>query len=139
MSFTNLDLVEEYELGNGERGIRARADFPVGTVIGVYDGEARPFALRDGRMVDNDQHKDVVQIRVEGDLLYGLVSAPGSPFYGIDYINHSCEPNITFRDRIVLLAAVDVRAGERLTIDYRAWDLIPEGIECWCEPSRCAI
>jgi hypothetical protein len=139
MSYTNLALVEEYPLANGQRGIRARADLAADTVIGVYDGEVKRFKLRDGRIVDNEQHKYIVQVAVAEDILYGLVTPPGAAFYGIDYINHSCEPNVTFRDRIVLQTSRPVRAGERMTIDYRTWDLVPEGIACWCEPSRCAI
>jgi uncharacterized protein len=139
MSYTNLSLVEERILDNDEREIAARVDIPPGTVIGIYDGEIREFAVKEGRILDADAHKYIVQIALEGDVLFGLVSAPDAPFYGIDFINHSCHPNVVARDRVTLVAADAIKAGQRLTIDYRDWDLIPEGIPCWCSPSRCTI
>jgi hypothetical protein len=134
-----MTYVEEYALDNGDSGIRARADIPAGTIIGVYDGTLVPFAIKEGRLVDTGEHKYIVQIAVAGDTLYGLVSHPDTPFYGIDYINHSCDANVIARDRTVLVTDRPVPSGERLTIDYRRWDLVAEGIACWCSPSRCVI
>lgn len=139
MSYTNRDVVEDYVLENGQMGIRARADIPAGTVIGIFDGEIIAYPLKDGSLADPAAHKEIVQIAVVGDELLGLVSHPDAPFYGIDYMNHSCEPNVTIRDRIVAETTKAVTAGEVLTTDYRAWDIIPEGIPCWCSPSRCSI
>lgn len=35
-----------------------------------------------------------------------------------DYLNHSCNPNIGFRDALSIIAIKDIIAGEELTIDY---------------------
>lgn len=137
MSYTNLDLVEEYAINDDHKGIRAKDDLPAGTLIGIYDGEIKPYAIKDGRLVDDDAYKEIVQIAIVGGTLLALVSHPDGPFYGIDVINHSCEPNVIVRDRIVLQTSRVVAAGEQLTVDYRKWDFIPEGIPCWCSPSRC--
>ncbi|HEX9030480.1 MAG TPA: SET domain-containing protein [Streptosporangiaceae bacterium] len=139
MSYTNCDLVEEYVLANGQKGIRARADIPAGTIIGIFDGEIRQFKLDEGRLADADAHKEIAQVAVVDDVLLGLVTPPDAPFYGIDYMNHSCDPNVVVRDTIVVATTRAVAAGEVLTTDYRLWDLIPEGIPCWCSPSRCSI
>jgi len=139
LSYTDSDLVEDYVLANGQLGIRARADIPAGTVIGVFDGEIKSYPLKEGRLLDPDAHREIVQIAVSGDVLLGLVSYPDAPFYGIDYMNHSCQPNVVVRDRIVAETTKPVAAGEILTTDYRTWDFIPEGIPCWCQPSRCTI
>jgi len=32
-----------------------------------------------------------------------------------------------------------IAAGEALTADYRLWDLVPEGIPCWCDEPKCII
>lgn len=39
-----------------------------------------------------------------------------------DYVNHSCEPNMGFRDAITLFAIRDIREGEELVIDYTFWE-----------------
>ncbi len=139
MPYTNFDLVEEYGLGDGEIGLRARTDIAEGVIIGIYDGVLRQFALKDGRMVDNEMHKSAVQIAVENDTIFSIVTAGSGPFEGIDYVNHSCHPNIVVRDRVVMIASRPIAKGEPLTVDYREWDFVHEGVPCWCSPSRCVI
>jgi hypothetical protein len=39
-----------------------------------------------------------------------------------DYLNHSCEPNIGFRDAISIVAIRNIAAGEELVIDYAFWE-----------------
>ncbi len=45
----------------------------------------------------------------------------GSKDYS-DYLNHSCDPNIGFRDAISIVAIRDIPAGEELVIDYAFWE-----------------
>lgn len=50
---------------------------------------------------------------------------------GAEFINHSCDPNLTMRrlrGQIILYSFRKIRAGEELTIDY--------GFRCSC-PCRC--
>jgi hypothetical protein len=42
-----------------------------------------------------------------------------------DYLNHSCDPNIGFRDAISIVAIRDIRCGEELMIDYAFWECDP--------------
>jgi uncharacterized protein len=48
------------------------------------------------------------------------------PSYGkkdlSDYVNHSCNPNIGFRDAMCLVAINDVSANEELVTDYAFWE-----------------
>jgi hypothetical protein len=140
MTYTNLSFVAEYLLGNGEKGIKARTDIPAGTIIGIYDGELRKFPVKDDRLVDGSQHKYIIQIAREDDVLFALHSPDDDePFSGVDYLNHSCHPNVSVRDRVVLVTTRLVSEGEPLVADYRSWDLVPEGVPCWCTPSQCRI
>lgn len=139
MSYTDLDLVSEQILPNGERGIIAKKDIFQGTIIGIYDGLIHPIPIINGRLCPTYQHKAIVQISMDSKFLYGLITPDGSAFYGIDYINHSCEPNIEHRNQVVLYAQRNIKANEPLTLDYRTWDLIPENIQCWCKESKCII
>jgi hypothetical protein len=139
MTYTNHNLVDVYTLPNGERGIRAKVDIKADVIIGIYDGELRTYLLSDGHLVDRNKHKYIIQVAREGDILYALESPVDGPFEGIDYLNHSCNPNVSVRDRIVVVSSRRIDKGEPLVVDYRSWDLVPEGLACWCRPSRCYI
>lgn len=39
-----------------------------------------------------------------------------------DYLNHSCDPNVGFRDAISIIAIRNIAAGEELVIDYAFWE-----------------
>ncbi len=136
MSYTDWRYVEEYTGPIIGRGIRAAGSIPEGSIIGIYDGVITEFPLKDGALVDPAVHKRIVQVARTKDSLFGLLNTVVS---GIDYINHSCVPNISPQNRLILVANRDIEPGEPLTMDYRAWDLVPEGIACWCEPSACRI
>jgi SET domain len=124
MSYTNTTFVKDVLVSDGHHGIEARANIVAGTVIGVYDGKIFPYAIAGNRVSGgNDIHQ----------------TTEGEPLCGIDFINHSCKPNVAARDRIVLYAIRDIAAGEALVMDYREWDFIPEGIRCWCKEPNCLI
>ena len=58
---------------------------------------------------------------------------------GAEYINHSCEPNLTskiVKGRILYVSLRDIHAGEELTIDYR-FDKHVERVACMCGSERC--
>ncbi|MGW4843069.1 SET domain-containing protein [Nocardia brasiliensis] len=139
MSYTDFEIVTEELLPAGERGLVAKTAITAGTLIGIFDGEIRQFTLADGVFADTDMHKYTVQVHRAGDVLYGLVGTPPESFSGIDYINHSCAPNLTVQNRIVVVANRPIAVGERLTIDYRTWDFVREGQRCWCPTSTCVI
>jgi uncharacterized protein len=136
MSYTDWSAVEEYEVKPGARGIRAVQSIRKGHIIGVYSGPIGSFDIINGRLKDETAHRYIVQIAMDDEKLIGMVDYHAT---GIGFINHSCKPNIVARDRIVLVADRDIDAGEALVMDYQAWDLVPEGISCWCEPSLCMI
>ena len=54
---------------------------------------------------------------------YVLLAEPsdGSKDYS-DYLNHSCDPNIGFRDAISIIAIRDISADEEMLIDYAFWE-----------------
>ena len=58
---------------------------------------------------------------------------------GAEYINHSCDPNLTSRilkGHILYLSRRDIRAGEELTIDYH-FDKKVERVPCRCGSPKC--
>ncbi len=58
---------------------------------------------------------------------------------GAEYINHSCDPNLTSRimkGHILYMSLRDIRPGEELTIDYR-FDKKVERVVCRCGSANC--
>jgi len=137
MTYTNWDAVEVIQLKPEEKGLIAKRDIPAGEIIGVYDGEVQRFRLKDGMLTDRDAHKYIVQLAVEGDILFGLYKKETRS--GIGFINHSCKANVVPKDRVILVADRPIPAGEALTVDYAKWDFIHEGIRCWCPEPNCII
>ncbi|MDI9408306.1 MAG: SET domain-containing protein-lysine N-methyltransferase [Candidatus Pacebacteria bacterium] len=96
--------------------------------------------LENGKIPATYDLSHVVEIALVGDLLYCMeVGASSKTEFGLAYLNHSCQANIGFRDRIVLYALNDIAADSVLTIDYRQWDWVHEGIKCWCPDAKCEI
>lgn len=140
MSYSNFELIEEVALPNGERGIRARKTIEANSIIGIYDGKTIPITTVNGKIAFGEvSHREIVQIALVSETLYGMVTPKNELWNGIDFINHSCKPNVYAKDRVILMAQRDISEGEPLTMDYRAWDLIPEGVLCWCDDPQCRI
>ena len=58
---------------------------------------------------------------------------------GAEYINHSCDPNLTSRilkGHILYVSRRDICAGEELTIDYH-FDKKVERVPCRCGSPKC--
>jgi SET domain-containing protein len=58
---------------------------------------------------------------------------------GAEYINHSCDPNITarvFKGHILYYSNRDIRPGEELTVDYQ-FSRDVEKVACACGADRC--
>lgn len=136
MTYTNWSLVAEAPLPNGNRGAIARCDIEAGRLLGVFQGDLVRIAIRDDRLAEPERHINLVQVARDGDHLFGFIRSERT---GIGLINHSCQPNVRIENQIVAVADRPITAGEALTADYRLWDLVPEGIPCWCDEPRCFI
>jgi hypothetical protein len=136
MTYTNWSLVAETPLPNGNRGAVARCDIEAGRLLGVFQGDLARIEVRDGRLAEPEKHINLVQIARDGDYLFGFIRSERA---GIGLINHSCRPNVRIENQIVVVADRRIAAGEPLTADYRHWDLVLEGISCWCDDPMCVI
>ena len=140
MNYTDTALVKICILDNGEIGAVANKFIPAGTMIGIHGGNAVAFPIVNNKIVhDTIEHREIVQVYRKNDILYGLVAPKDEVWSGIDYINHSCNPNVAAKDRIVIVSVRDIVKDEPLVMDYREWDFVPEGIRCWCKYSDCFI
>jgi SET domain-containing protein len=136
MTYTNWSLVAEKALPNGSRGAVAKRDIAAGQLLGIFQGELERIAIRDNRLTEPEKHINLVQIARDGDYIFGFIRSERT---GVGLINHSCKPNVRIENQIVVVADRDIAAGEALTADYRNWDLVLEGIPCWCDEPKCFI
>lgn len=140
MSYTNTSLIKDIRMNNGQMCAVSKSFIPAGTLLGVHGGNTVKFPIVNNRIVhDTIEHREIVQICINDNVMIGLVSPKDEIWSGIDFINHSCKPNVVARDRIIIYALTDIEEDQELTMDYRNWDLIPEGIQCWCKNKQCSI
>jgi len=111
-------------------GVFAGEAIPAGKNVIQYTGERiseREATRRAIRMFAAGKAERIYTIRLNGrSKLDGAVGGSGAEF-----INHSCDPNLTMRrirGQIFLYSFRKIRAGEELTVDY--------GFHCSC-PCRC--
>lgn len=136
LTYTNWSLVAEMQLPNGGRGAVARCNIEAGRLLGVFQGDLVRITIRDNRLAEPEKHINLVQVARDGNYLFGFIRDERT---GIGLINHSCRPNVRIENQIVVVTDRPIRAGEALTADYRLWDLVPEGIPCWCDDPKCVI
>jgi uncharacterized protein len=108
---------------------------PPGKRVIQYTGERiseRESMRRATRLFSAGKAERVHSIRLNRrSVLDGLVGGSGAEF-----INHSCDPNLTMRrlrGQIFLYSFRRIRAREELTVDYGFWCSHP----CHCGSSKC--
>ena len=116
--------------GHGTFAVR---DLPRGTVLLVMGGQL--VTLQEEANLPPEIQDAGVQIGPD------LVLSPidSSEIGGINYVNHSCEPNAGFQGQISLVAMRDIACGEEVTFDY-AMCLgggAPYRLQCHCGSARC--
>jgi len=99
-----------------------------GYVLLLSEEEALPDTLSDNG------------IQITEDL--SLCVTKKSELGGINYFNHSCEPNAGIKGQIFLVAMRDIRKGEEVTFDYamtlhRSKHAHPYKLECLCGKPTC--
>jgi len=59
------------------------------------------------------------------------------PIFPISKINHSCNPNVGMRGRVLFVAMRPIKKGEELTFDYSTSEESPWEIHCHCGAPQC--
>ena len=55
----------------------------------------------------------------------------------VEYINHSCDPNIGVKGQIILLARRDISPNEEICFDYETTEMNAEEFACDCGAKNC--
>ena len=145
MSWTNFELVEVRNVG-GECGVFARQDIPAQTIVGVFDGIAEVFSVDERGAVDWRGHDGgwSIHLKLHDRKLYTIMPNSKEGINGIDFINHSCEPNCQADAGVLVVETTrPIAKNEQLTLNYHHMDLIKLGRPCWCkdvpEERRCIL
>lgn len=138
MSYSNFDFIEVRAIGADHKGIYATRPIDKGALIGFFDGKSILVDLDDKKSLDDYWWRQSVHLKLEGSKLLCLL--PMWEPEGVDYLNHSCHPNARVESQLYVYADRDIRPGEEITADYRTFNLVPEGKQCWCDTeNRCEI
>ena len=138
MSYSNFDLIEVRSIRPGHKAIYAAAHIAKDTLLGFFDGKSILVDLeaRDG--LDDYWWRQSVHLKLEGSKLLCLL--PMWEPEGVDYLNHNCHPNARVEGQLYVYADRNIEPGEEITADYRTFNLVPEGKQCWCQTeNRCEI
>lgn len=137
MSYTNTDLVEVRDFSAEHKGVFAKSNIRKDELIGFFDGKAVVVDLSETDELDVFWWRQSVHLKRDGSKLLCLL--PQWEPAGVDFLNHSCKATARVEDKLYVYANRDIRAGEEITVDYRSFNLLPEGIHCWCTDGTCYI
>lgn len=140
MSYTNKNCVEVVDVANDHKSIRAISAIPAGTLLGIFDGQAKMADLGEdetGSNLSDHFWRQSTHLLREGRTLYYLDQT--GDLSGIDYLNHSCRPNARVENFLFVYADRDIDLGEEIVADYRTFILIEQGLPCWCPIPRCVL
>lgn len=126
--------LELYESARCGTGVRTKNEIAKGETVGVFGGHIISLAERKALLPALEHF----YFQVSDDLILTHISLEQIRQSKIEFINHSCEPNVGFRGQIELVALRDIEAGEAIAFDYATCTSEPEfKMECFCGTSAC--
>lgn len=123
-----------YESPKSGTGVRAGDQIAKGEEVGIFGGHIVPLS-RKGLLPAELEH---FYFQVSDDLILTHISLEQVRQSKIEFINHSCEPNVGFRGQIELVAMRDIQSEEIIGFDYAICTSESEfRMECFCEADSC--
>ena len=118
------------------KGTFAKKEISKGERLLVFGGYV--MSLKDEANLPKNFNDNGAQITED----YSLCVLHKKDLGGINFINHSCNPNAGFNGQIFLVAMKNIKRGEEIVFDY-AMTLYsskkskPYKMECWCGSKKC--
>lgn len=117
-------------------GTFAQEDIKKGDLLLVLSGYVMKLSEEEklpGTLSDNG-------IQVTED--FSLCVSKKEELGGINFFNHSCDPNVGIKGQIFLVAMKDIKKGEEATFDYamtlsRSKNAKPYRLKCLCGKKNC--
>jgi len=108
------------------KGVFAKKSIRRGEIAFILKGPIRNFVVTN--------KKDALAFPNWIGIAEGQWIDPKKP---ANYINHSCEPNLGIRGRVLFVALKDIKKDEELTFDYSITEEGDWEMECLCGKARC--
>ncbi len=108
------------------KGLFVLKDFAKGEKVYSYK-KGRIVKAEDLHKLTKEENEHLDKV---GKNEYEIIAPPGC------YINHSCDPNVSEKDRTGF-ALRDIKIGEELTIDYDKMGPLSYPITCRCHSKNC--
>lgn len=126
------------------RGVFAKVNIVQGTILGTFfnnNAKVESYKILN-KIVDYKKDDPAYMIDLFHDKkkhrLFCFVPNKKSLKQNVlNFINHSCKPNVGYKNFIVYTLK-DIQRGEELTFDYNTTDIFAIGVKCFCKnPKNC--
>ncbi len=94
------------------KGVFAKNDIKKDTLVVVFGGYVFTFAEESTFPAPMNDYAH----QISEEFVFGVRKK--SQLQPVDYINHSCDPNVGFKGQIFLVAMRDIKKGEQINFDY---------------------
>lgn len=142
MTWFRDDLIKVKKLQYNDikyKGVVSLITIEADTVIGCFDGKTEIFDIDSNNKIiprdDVDIQKSLHIYRHDNKLI-AYVPKYKNDYKGIDFMNHSCNPNCYIDNIVIVKAKKIIKPNEELTFDYRISNLADEGSVCWCNTDK---
>lgn len=109
------------------KGVFAKQDLKKGETAFILKGGLRPFNMRNEQ--DSLAYPNWIGI---GKNLWIDPKKPAN------YLNHSCNPNLGVRGKLLFVALKNIKKGEEITVDYSITEADTFWyMKCLCESKEC--
>lgn len=113
------------------KGLIATEHISEGEPVVVYGGIVIPKS-------DLQEYREIVgDYDVPFDDEFSIAPVSREEAVAIVSINHSCEPNLGWKNQIMLIAIKDVEPGQELAVEYAMHGGYPDEMVCSCGTSSC--
>lgn len=112
-------------------GVIASADISRGEIVFVYGGVIVPKS----EIKTYWKEMGHVGIQIDHDFFICPTSREELEKQGV--VNHSCDPNVGFKNQIELVAIRDIKTGEEITFDYAFCESYMDAFTCNCGAASC--
>jgi len=112
-------------------GVIAVENIPKGEVVAVLGGVIVPISEI------NKYREKFGHIGIQIDDNFFICPASREELKETGAFNHSCEPNIGYKDPITFVTIRDIKADEELVFDYAFSESMFEPFECNCGNADC--
>ncbi len=115
--------------GTDEKFVVCTEDIILGELVVVFGGVI--ISIAELNLLPESEKKMTMQI---DDNLFSY----SKKRHNSDYINHSCDPNLGFKDSFSLISMRSISPGEEVTFDYAMCDSEPfDEFICKCGSTAC--